>query len=50
MQRFPETARTTIAHGIERLIDYQDMAYADLYLARLEKVAALEPSGATTAR
>jgi len=47
VQRFPETARTTIAHGIERLIDYQDMAYAELYLARLEKVAALEPAGTT---
>jgi Pyruvate/2-oxoacid:ferredoxin oxidoreductase gamma subunit len=48
VQRFPETARTTIAHGIERLIDYQDMAYAELYLVRLEKLAALEPAGATS--
>jgi indolepyruvate ferredoxin oxidoreductase beta subunit len=44
-QSFPAAARTTIAHGIERLLDYQDAAYADLYLARLEKIAALERPG-----
>jgi indolepyruvate ferredoxin oxidoreductase beta subunit len=49
---FPAAARTTIAHGVVRLIDYQDEAYAKLYLDRLERVVALEaerqPAGRLT--
>lgn len=33
---FPEAARETIARGLDRLADYQDEAYAKLYLDRLE--------------
>ncbi|MEO8935405.1 MAG: indolepyruvate oxidoreductase subunit beta family protein [Burkholderiaceae bacterium] len=31
-----------VGHGVERLIDYQDRRYADLYLERLRRVLALE--------
>jgi indolepyruvate ferredoxin oxidoreductase beta subunit len=46
---FPERARPTIAHGIERLVDYQDEAYADAYLARVEPFARLDSKAATDA-
>jgi indolepyruvate ferredoxin oxidoreductase beta subunit len=46
---FPEAARATIAHGVERLIDYQDEAYADVYLARLEGLTGYEPATRTDA-
>jgi len=36
---FPDTARPTIRIGIERLTDYQDAAYARLYLDRLKPIA-----------
>jgi indolepyruvate ferredoxin oxidoreductase beta subunit len=39
---FPAVVRQTLAHGAARLLDYQDEAYAGLYLDRLETVAALE--------
>ena len=38
---FPQSARTTLREGVRRLIDYQDLAYAGLYLDRLAPVAAL---------
>ena len=38
---FPASARTTLREGIRRLIDYQDPAYAGLYLDRLAPIAAL---------
>ncbi|MEP7303766.1 MAG: indolepyruvate oxidoreductase subunit beta family protein [Caldimonas sp.] len=38
---FPVSARATLREGVRRLIDYQDPAYADLYLDRLAKIAAL---------
>ena len=38
----PEPARDLAAIGLERTLDYQDRAYADLYLDRLEKVAAAD--------
>ena len=34
--RFPEALRPTLAHGIARLVDYQDAAYARRYLERLQ--------------
>jgi indolepyruvate ferredoxin oxidoreductase beta subunit len=40
---FPASARTTLRAGVHRLIDYQDPAYAGLYLDRLAPFAA--PSG-----
>ena len=39
---WPMPIRTIIGHGIERLIDYQDRRYADLYLERLRRVLAIE--------
>jgi len=38
----PEPAMVNARHGVQRLMDYQDAAYADLYLARLARVAALD--------
>lgn len=36
---FPSGVQPLIVEGIRRLIDYQDLDYAELYLNRLEKVA-----------
>jgi indolepyruvate ferredoxin oxidoreductase, beta subunit len=36
---FPESAHAIIGHGIARLIDYQNAAYARTYLERLKQVA-----------
>ena len=41
--RFPAVARGVIAHGIDRLTDYQDADYAALYVKRLEPFASGEP-------
>ena len=41
----PASARTLLREGVRRLIDYQDLAYATLYLDRMTRVAAL-PSDA----
>ena len=41
-QRLPEAAWPTATIGIERLADYQDAAYASLYLDRLSAVADAE--------
>ncbi|HKZ73370.1 MAG TPA: indolepyruvate oxidoreductase subunit beta family protein [Steroidobacteraceae bacterium] len=38
-----QAAAAVVTAGIARLLDYQDAAYADDYLARLERVRALEP-------
>src|SRR5690606_15397402 len=39
---FPEEVRDVLDEGIARLVDYQDQAYAALYLDRLEPVLAAE--------
>src|SRR5262249_41063185 len=39
---FPEPARDLVRAGVERLIDYQDLAYARSYLDRLAPVADAE--------
>jgi len=44
-QRFFEAAWPTLGHGVARLVDYQDVAYAREYLDRLTTIAALEPAG-----
>ncbi len=36
---FPATARTMLREGVRRLIDYQDLAYAELYLDRMAGIA-----------
>ena len=38
---FLPTARTFLREGVRRLIDYQDPAYASLYLDRIARIAAL---------
>jgi indolepyruvate ferredoxin oxidoreductase, beta subunit len=38
----PAAAQDVAREGVKRLIDYQDMAYAGLYLNRLDAVVALE--------
>ena len=37
---FPAAAQRIVLEGVRRLIDYQDLAYADLYLDRLARLAA----------
>lgn len=41
-QRLPDPVRATATLGIERLVDYQDAAYARTYLDRVEAVAEAE--------
>jgi indolepyruvate ferredoxin oxidoreductase beta subunit len=41
---FPEAAQDLLLEGVRRLIDYQDVAYAALYLDRMAAVASL-PAG-----
>jgi indolepyruvate ferredoxin oxidoreductase, beta subunit len=38
----PKAARKTVRVGVERAADYQDIAYARLYLQRLKPIVALE--------
>jgi indolepyruvate ferredoxin oxidoreductase beta subunit len=40
VDRLPVPAHANALHGVDRLVDYQDVAYADLYLDRLERIAA----------
>ena len=37
----PAAARTLLREGVRRLIDYQDLAYAGLYLDRMTRIAVL---------
>jgi indolepyruvate ferredoxin oxidoreductase beta subunit len=41
---FPASSAPLLKEGVRRLIDYQDPTYADLYLERLAKIAALAPT------
>lgn len=38
----PAPARDTAIEGVRRLMDYQDRAYAELYLARIARIAELD--------
>jgi indolepyruvate ferredoxin oxidoreductase, beta subunit len=40
---FPAAARPTLEHGVARLLDYQDGAYAGEYLDQVARITALEP-------
>lgn len=42
IRRLPATAQPLVLEGARRALDYQDPAYAELYLDRLEAIAALE--------
>ena len=46
---FPADAHTMLAAGIERLLDFQDLAYVDEYLALVARIAAFDPSLANEA-
>ena len=46
-ERFHPAARTIVAEGIKRTIDYQDADYAALYVKRLEPIAALDRGDGT---
>ena len=43
-RQLPAAAQATILHGLMRLTDYQDEAYARLYLQRLEQLHARAPA------
>jgi indolepyruvate ferredoxin oxidoreductase beta subunit len=40
--RLPVATHANALHGVKRLMDYQDEAYAQLYLDRLEKIASID--------
>jgi indolepyruvate ferredoxin oxidoreductase, beta subunit len=44
-KRVPPAAQDIAREGVRRMIDYQDFAYASLYLDRLDAVIALERAG-----
>jgi indolepyruvate ferredoxin oxidoreductase beta subunit len=46
VRRLPAPAQPLILEGVRRMLDYQDPAYAGLYLARVERIAALDGRGA----
>jgi indolepyruvate ferredoxin oxidoreductase beta subunit len=46
--QFPAVTHPTLMLGVAKLLDYQDEAYADLYLDRLQPVAALEAQAGDT--
>jgi indolepyruvate ferredoxin oxidoreductase beta subunit len=45
-RELPASARPLLREGVRRLIDYQDTAYADLYLDRIARIAALPGASA----
>lgn len=47
--RVPANVQDVVREGVRRMLDYQDAAYAGLYLDRLEAVLALEAPGAQCA-
>ena len=42
LRRLPQPVQSLALQGVRRLIDYQDSAYAGLYLDRVEQIAVLE--------
>jgi len=52
VRRLPAAVQPWVLEGARRTLDYQDVAYAQLYLERMERIAALEgqrPASATPA-
>ena len=45
VRRLPEAVQSLALEGARRAIDYQDPAYATLYLSRLERIRALDERG-----
>jgi indolepyruvate ferredoxin oxidoreductase beta subunit len=48
VQKFAPQLQTLVFEGTRRAVDYQDPAYADLYLQRMERIAALDTQYALT--
>lgn len=48
-QAFPAEAQTMLRHGVARLVDYQDLDYAEEYLDHVARIVTLEPSLASEA-
>jgi len=46
VRRLPAAVQAVVLEGARRAIDYQDPAYAALFLDRVERIAALEPRSA----
>jgi indolepyruvate ferredoxin oxidoreductase beta subunit len=44
--RFPTSVQHLVFEGSRRLLDYQDASYVDLYLRRMEQIAALDARSA----
>ncbi|NLD53846.1 MAG: indolepyruvate oxidoreductase subunit beta family protein [Burkholderiaceae bacterium] len=44
-REFPAAAHAVVLEGVRRLVDYQDPAYAGLYLDRLARIAAARGAG-----
>lgn len=42
VRRLPTAAQPLVLEGVRRTLDYQDRTYAELYLERLERIAALD--------
>jgi indolepyruvate ferredoxin oxidoreductase beta subunit len=42
VRRLPTAVQPLVLEGVRRTLDYQDRAYAELYLERLERIAALD--------
>src|SRR5690606_27788507 len=42
---FPAATHEVLALGLARMVDYQDRAYGDLYLERLQRILAAERAG-----
>lgn len=45
---FPDPLHATLGEALARLIDYQDVRYAELFLERVRRVRALDPGGRLT--
>lgn len=48
IDEFPASLRPTVTHGVERLLDYQDLAYAIQYLRDLQQIGKTDPRGTLT--
>jgi len=48
-EAFPTPAQTMLRHGIKRLVDFQDVAYAHEYLDRVARLIALDDTAQTFA-
>jgi indolepyruvate ferredoxin oxidoreductase, beta subunit len=45
VRKLPGALQPIVLAGVRRALDYQDLAYAELYLGRIEKVIALDAAG-----